>query len=138
MLPPVKIFKGFWKPSDCLYNSNWLFIFGDNDVKRGLGGQAVIRRCRNAMGIPTKKYPNYNPDSYYTDDEFTENCQKIDAALDRIIETVETTQPKYEYIVLPEDGFGTGLARLKTHAPRTLEYIDREVLRRLGRPTNLA
>ncbi|RYX99933.1 MAG: hypothetical protein EOO35_00905, partial [Cyanobacteriota bacterium] len=66
-------------------NKNSLFIFGDNDVKKGRGGQAIIRHLSNTAGIPTKKYPSYSQSAYYTDSEFSLNKEKIDAAIKMII-----------------------------------------------------
>ena len=61
------IFKGFWTLEDVASKPDYLLIYGDNDVKRGHGGQAIIRDLPNTAGIPTKKYPNNNPASFYTD-----------------------------------------------------------------------
>jgi len=102
-------------PNKCLY------IFGDNDVKKGLGGQAVIRDLPNAWGIPTKKFPNFNPKSYYYDSEYETNCRNIQNALDSI--KAEVKKEFYKYLVLPEDGFGTGLAKLPKKAPKTFNYL---------------
>jgi hypothetical protein len=48
-------------------NPNWLFVFGDNALRYGKGGQAVIRDEPNAFGIVTKLKPNNTNDSYMTD-----------------------------------------------------------------------
>jgi len=48
-------------------NPDMVFIFGDNDERDGMGGQAgEMRGERNAIGIPTKKKPSATDDSYYT------------------------------------------------------------------------
>ena len=94
-----------------------LFIFGDNLFGWGKGGQAIIRDEPNAYGIPTKKRPDYNPESFMTDEELEENKQHIMKAIDRM------PISQYEAIVFPEDGLGTGLARLPELAPKTFEFL---------------
>ncbi len=121
----VIIFKGYWTIGDVKSMPNYLFIFGDNDVSKGKGGQAIIRDEINSIGIPTKKYPNNNTNSFYYDSEYDKNIIKIDNAIKKIMITLKTND--YKGIVLPEDGFGTGLARLNTFAPKTLQYINNKV-----------
>ena len=120
-----KIWKGWWKKNDCWKNPNSLFVFGDNDIGKGCGGQAIIRYECNSIGIPTKKIPSNAQSSFYTDDEYQDNCNKIDKAINKIAERVEENQ--YTTILFPEDGLGTGLARLNTNAPKTLEYLNQRL-----------
>ena len=119
----IKIFKGYWTENDVTDNPDWLFVYGDNDVGMGKGGQAIIRDLSNTIGIPTKKYPSYNPSSYYTDAEYKKNVAKIDYAIEKII----ILSKKYKYVILPEDGFGTGLADLPKKAPKTFDYLVKAV-----------
>lgn len=123
----VKIitFKGWWKENDAKNNPTWLFVFGDNDIKKGLKGQAVIRNCSNAIGIPTKKYPSLMISSFYSDDEYKLNCKKIDNAICDIIVLLKTK--KYDHIIFPEDGLGTGLAELPKRAPKTYDYLNKSI-----------
>jgi hypothetical protein len=116
----ICLFARFWNIEDCKESPDSLFIFGDNDQSKGIGGQAVIRNCVNSMGIPTKKFPSYHNQAYYTDREYNANCKKILTAVDRII--IESA--KYKEIVFPLNGFGTGLSRLPEKAPKTLKYIN--------------
>jgi hypothetical protein len=95
---------------------NHLFIFGDNTIGIGRGGQAIIRCCENAYGIPTKKLPSQFPNSYFSDGEYEENIKIIKESIDNI-------PLIYEYIVFPEDGLGTGLAQLPLRAPRTYRFL---------------
>ncbi len=119
----IIIFEGFWTEEDVEEMSEYLFLFGDNDIKKGKGGQAIIRDEPNTIGIPTKKLPNNHPDSFYYDTEYDENIIKIDKAFGNVVEKAKL----YKGIVLPKDGFGTGLAKLKYYAPKTLEYINCKV-----------
>lgn len=112
-----------WTLSDVKNKPDHLFIFGDNDIKKGKGGQAVIREEPNAMGIPTKKIPTRAKSAYYTDDELTTNQNKIDHAIKLIIAEL----PKYEVLVLPADGIGTGLSELPTRAPLTFKYLKEKL-----------
>jgi hypothetical protein len=116
----ICIFGKFWNVSDCNESPRSLFVFGDNDVQKGCGGQAVIRHCQNAIGIPTKKYPSNHSDSFYTDNEYEQNCQKISA----VVELIIIESKKYDEIIFPSDGFGTGLAKLATCSPKTLKFIN--------------
>lgn len=98
-------------------NPNKIFLFGDNLLERGYGGQAKEMRGEpNAIGIPTKKKPSLTPGSFFTDDEFVENTEAIDKSFDKI--------PKDCTIVIPEAGLGTGLAELSKRSPNTYEYLQ--------------
>lgn len=97
-------------------NPDCLFIFGSNLIGKGMGGQAVIRYCKNAHGIPTKKLPMNTPKSFFSDREFEKNKEVIKAAIDSI-------DLSYDTIVFPEDGLGTGLAELPKRAPKTYSFM---------------
>lgn len=95
-------------------NSDWFFLFGDNLIRKGYGGQA--KECRgepNAIGIPTKKYPSMTEASFFTDLEFEENKRILDEAFAKI--------PKGATVVAPT--LGVGLAKLPEKAPKTYEYL---------------
>lgn len=97
-----------------------IFLFGDNLAGRGLGGQArEMRGEENAVGIPTKKAPDNNRASFFTDKEFAENKQTIDAVFRRI--------PPDKIIVIPKAGIGTGLAQLAEKAPQTFAYLNEKL-----------
>lgn len=100
-----------------------MFIFGDNTLNRGKGGQAIIRDEPNAFGIPTKKAPSCNSGAYFNDQEFSANARAIDMAIRRI----EEAATRYDTLVLPTDGLGTGLADLPRRAPRTYAYLNKQL-----------
>lgn len=101
-----------------------IFLFGDNLTERGFGGQAKeMRGEQNAVGIPTKKAPSNNPNSFFTDQEFAANKKAIDEAFSKI--------PPDKIIVIPKSGLGTGLAQLSEKAPNTFAYLN-EKLARIG------
>ena len=99
---------------------NCLFVFGDNVVRRGKGGQAVIRDCNNTLGIVTKILPNMLSQSFMSDTDpyHLELVLKDIEYLNSIIKS-----NKYEYVILPFYGLGAGLAKLKTKAPNIYSVI---------------
>jgi DNA polymerase elongation subunit (family B) len=101
-------------------NTDKIFIFGDNDEGVGYGGQAgQMRGEKNAIGIPTKKKPSMTSDSFYTDLEFDENKNKINAAISKILHKIREGYS----IVYPSDGVGSGLSKLNETAPKTYQFI---------------
>jgi len=114
----IKIFYGFWNSDDVRQNSEWLFVFGDNDAQRGKKGQAIVRGEFNAIGVPTKKFPNYDSKSYYKDEELKENERKISYAFNKIKES------NFDIICFPENQLGTGLADLQNRAPKTFDFLQ--------------
>ena len=94
---------------------NKLFVFGDNQERRGLGGQAKeMRGERNTIGISTKKSP-YS----YCRGDLTDL-----AILLSDLHYLVFSENQYAYVVWPADGIGTGLADLKTHWPEGLALIE--------------
>lgn len=98
-----------------------LWIFGDNMVRRGLGGQAKEMRGEpNAVGLPTKWKPDNNKNSFFTDDDLPEVIGETQ--WDR--QTVYNHLLGYQLVVWPEAGIGTGLASLASHAPLIAEFYE--------------
>lgn len=97
-----------------------IFVFGDNLQQKGFGGQAASARGElNAYGVPTKKYPNMDSASFFTDDEFDDNKKAIDSAIKEIPDDGRTI------VVFPN--IGKGLAMLNQKAPRTYEYLIKQL-----------
>jgi hypothetical protein len=119
MSKKIEIFNGYWGISDVVKNKDKYFVFGDNDLRTGRGGQAIIRGLPNVVGIRTKKMPNVTNDSYYTDVEFEENKRKIHED----ISNIKTLLLFGNTIVLSSGGYGTDRAKLKEKAPKTFEYL---------------
>ncbi len=98
-----------------------IFVFGDNDKRTGLGGQArVCRGEPNAMGIRVKKEPYMKDGSFYTDEELTANKCKICDDINAIKWAVFVHKKKLFIL----DGIGTGRAELDKRAPKTFEYLQ--------------
>lgn len=102
---------------DCQRNPSWLFLFGDNYMRKGRGGQAIIRGQKNAHGIRTKFLPDTTRPSYFNDDEFLANCKMIDADLLHAFEHLAQGGT----VVIPR--MGIGLAKMDILAPLTFAYF---------------
>lgn len=95
------------------------FLFGDNLMRVGYGGQArEMRGEPNAIGIPTKKRPTNDPEAFFSDLEYERNTAAIDRAFDRL-----SALPPGSIVVIPAAGLGTGRADLPRMAPRTFLYL---------------
>lgn len=98
-----------------------LFVFGDNVLRRGYGGQAAeMRGMPNAVGIPTKWAPSMHEDAFFADRDFSRVFDLIWPKFQRLAHHLE----KGGDVVWPEDGIGTGRAQLKTRAPAIMVLID--------------
>ena len=117
------ILQKFIHRKDLQCNRDIIYLFGDNDMRQGLGGQAKeMRGQANAIGIRTKKAPRYG-NVYYLDEEYDENISKIRQDFNK----VDAKLQQGSMVVIPSDGFGTGLAKLKKYAPETLKYINDKI-----------
>lgn len=87
-----------------------VYIFGDNLKAFGKGGQAIIRDEPNAFGIPTKRYPSWDDWAFFSDKE-----DELLAVKESLRKLYKTAQDKV--IVFPEDGIGTGRAKMKEKSP---------------------
>lgn len=102
---------------------NHIFLFGDNLVGKGFGGQAAAMRGEpNCVGIPTKKFPSSRDDAFFTDLEFEQNKAAIDHAFDFLFHKISKAE---QTIVIPADGLGTGRAQLESRAPLTFAYLQK-------------
>ena len=102
-------------------NPNTLFVFGDNMLGRGLGGQAAEMRGEpNAVGIPTKYMPGMGEADFFIDDDIRKAKPRIDAAFANLL----VHAAKGGEIVWPKDGIGTGLAELPKRAPKIWALIE--------------
>lgn len=98
-----------------------LYLFGDNDIRVGLGGQAKEMRGQpNAIGISTKKAPCMGENSFKTDSEYATNILIMKEDFDKVYKEVETG--KYKTLVIPQ--IGIGLAKLDVKAPLTYKFLQ--------------
>lgn len=91
-----------------------VFVFGDNIVRQGLGGQArEMRGEANAFGVATL----YGPGVYY------DNKPHILFEVLRDLAKIVDLASRGAAIVAPTDGLGTGFARLVEHRPDLHDLI---------------
>ena len=123
----VVLYHGWYSVALCRELIDFHFVFGDNLLGFGKGGQAIIRDCPNAFGVPTKRKPAMTPGSFFAEDSESD----LDAVLDRL-----GTLWKYledgETIVMPvndngEPSLGLERARLKEKAPSIYAAIENHV-----------
>jgi hypothetical protein len=118
---PINLAKRYAR-QDLRRNPSWLFVFGDNLARSGLGGQA--KECRgesNAVGIPTKRLPTMADQAFLSDADLAQVKPLIDEAFLRLVAHLKAGG----VVILPQDGVGTGLARLEEKAPRIWRYLER-------------
>ena len=101
-------------------NPDVLYLFGDNLLRKGLGGQAKEMRGEpNTLGIVSKKYPSNKISSFYTDEDFYSWLQVFSADIKNLAEKINNSQ--YKALVIPQ--IGVGLADLPNKAPRIWKYL---------------
>jgi len=113
----IEVWNDFWTVREVQRRPDDIFVFGDNDIRRGRGGQAIIRDCDNTIGIRTKRLPSMTPGSFYSDTE--EQLQNI---LDDFLAVAELNLD--HKVWFPANGFGTGRARLGITAPRCAALVE--------------
>jgi hypothetical protein len=103
------------------------FVFGDNLLGFGRGGQAIIRGAPNAFGVPTKRKPAMSAGSFFEEG----NESDLDAVLGRLkLLWEELTQGRSVVIPVTSDGqvsLGLERAELRERAPTIYEAICRHV-----------
>lgn len=88
-----------------------VFVFGDNMMRRGKGGQAIIRDEPNAFGVATKRYPRNTENSFFSDQQ-----NELDTMLNDL-RRLFVKKIAGDTLVFPRGGLGTGLAQLQTRSP---------------------
>lgn len=114
-----------------------LYLFGDNEQRRGYGGQAAVCRGHaNAVGIATKRAPERTDDAYWTDADY----MRITTIIDHDLAPAFVHVREGGIVVCPTAGLGTGLAELPSRAPRAFSYIRQSIIRlkRLGTPAGIS
>ena len=117
---PIKIVKRYSR-EEIRSNPNWLYVFGDNFVRQGYGGQAAAARDEpNSIGIATKLTPYHDDSAFLRDTHF----KMAKAEIDKKFNILTAHLNKGGTVVLPADGIGTGLADLPRKAPKIWQYLD--------------
>lgn len=125
--PVIKIQDTFSVAETNRKSRSAIYVFGDNTVRRGKKGQAIIRDCDNAYGIATKKLPEMSTQAFFTDNKLVENKKIIESDIRNILDNYEG-----KLIVFPSSGLGTGLAQLNTMAPKTFQYLCKRLYDEFG------
>lgn len=112
--------KEWFSVEQCNDNPRNLYVFGDNLKRIGKGGQAQIRDCKNSYGIATKRNPSMDENAFFSDryDEYTH----LSFDLKQLIAICKVN--KYDIIIFPYDGLGTGLARMNETSPKLFENMN--------------
>lgn len=106
---------------DLQANPGVLYVFGDNVERKGMAGQAAEMRGEpNAIGVATKWKPTNQPDAFFNDDQFDQIIPILTQDLTPVYNAVIANK----IVVWPQDGIGTGYARLHICAPRILRVIN--------------
>ncbi len=116
-------FQEVFSIEDCEANPHKLYVFGDNLLRKGSGpysGQAVIRHCKNAHGVATKREPNNMPYAFFSDK--LEEFRAVDIDLYRI--HYKAHELGCTTLVFPKAGLGTGRACLAEKSPGIAKYIQ--------------
>jgi hypothetical protein len=100
---------------DLRANPDVLYLFGDNNDRVGLGGQAAEMRYEpNAVGVRTKWSPGVNPYDFFNDRDFWKTRDMFEQDLQRARDRLQ----EGGVVVIPLDGLGTGLSELPKRASR--------------------
>ncbi len=120
--------------SDLRAHPDWLFIFGDNFARCGLGGQAAEMRGEpNAVGIPTKARPSNNADAFLCDGDIYRWRTEVFPIFEMLLQKIEAGNT----IVIPSHGIGGGLAALEIKSPLIWKELNEWISRLKAENANL-
>jgi len=118
---PLGFVKRYYR-DDAARNPDWLYVFGDNHLRKGDGGQAYHMRGEpNAVGVRTKMTPG----------EFFGNDPAEVVAQNKMID--DDMKPLFAHllkggvVIWPSDGIGTGLSEMPRYAPRSFEHMKQKL-----------
>lgn len=110
--------------SKVINNRDVLYLFGDNLIRKGLGGQAKEMRGEpNTVGIITKKYPSNKEGSFFTDSDYEQYRLILEKDIEEVIRRLN--RGEYRALVIPP--IGIGLARLEDKAPKCWQLLQESV-----------
>lgn len=126
--PQVLFYHGWYSGDLCRENPERVFVFGDNLLRHGMGGQAVIRNEPNVYGVATKRSPSMSRDAFFREGDEADRKALVGdlAGLRQLLVDGKT-------VVIPRDratdkvALGNGLARLPEYAPSLYELIENAV-----------
>lgn len=106
--------------ADLIANPTVVYLYGDNEARCGLGGQA--KECRgetNSHGVATLK----SPGEFWNEDSVARQCAVLDTDFAPVFQALRDGK----IVVFPLDGIGTGLADLKRQSPTTFAYLQTKI-----------
>lgn len=107
---------------DLKNNPDVMYVFGDNTLRVGLGGQAKEMRGEpNAIGVATKFKPTMEEDAFFSDEKFTE----VQSIIAKDLLPIMTALKLGKIVIWPSDGIGSGLSEIPTRAPRLWDFMER-------------
>lgn len=109
----------------CRSMPNTIFVFGDNLIRSGKAGQAVIRHEPNAFGIPTKRYPALSEHSFFHD----ATCE-LEHVLSSLRELYKLA--RHHDVCWPSKGIGTGLAKMPEKSPKIYNEMCEILFKHFG------
>lgn len=115
----IEIQNEWFSLEQCKANPKKLYVFGDNTMRYGEGGQAQIRTAENSIGIATKLLPSMEENSFF-DDSYEQYMIVADDIKNML---VKFKDGNYETLVLPADGFGTGLSKMPEKSPALFKWL---------------
>ena len=107
------------------------FYLYESDASNGLlKGSAIIKQAGdnipNIAPIITLASPlTSKPTSFWTDDTYEKNINKIDISVDKAVALIR--KANYNNILLPSEGI-TSVSKLKEKAPKTFLYLRKRLL----------
>lgn len=106
--------------ADLKANPRAIYIFGDNEARYGLGGQAAEMRGEpNSIGVATLTAPG----TFWTEANIDHQCGVLDADLTPVLGLLRQGR----FIIFPLDGIGTGLADLARRSPTTFAHLETRI-----------
>ena len=100
------------------------FLFGDNEARQGKGGQAKeLRGLANAYGIRTKKRPSLDDSAFWSDETYKTNIKMMSEDFLEVFMETQRLSKLNPVLYIPRDGIGTGMAQLKSRAPKTYKWL---------------
>jgi hypothetical protein len=103
---PLFRFKPLYSSLQLRQYPECIFLFGDNNVRQGKAGQAIVRDEPNAVGIRTKWLPSTKPEAYFYDIQLDQTLPLVEHDMDVVEELLRLGTTVY----YPVSGIGTGLS----------------------------
>lgn len=110
--------------ADLHSNRSALYVFGDNEERRGLGGQAAEMRGEpNAHGIRVKRAPTTDRWAFWTDSDFARVLPMLAEDFDKPYRMLAAGK----VVVFPAAKIGTYRAELEARAPKIFNFIMKKI-----------